>query len=41
MFDGKMSKILSGAGGATCQLCAVTRSKLKKLELIIWSGFPN
>ena len=24
MFDGKMSKILSGAGGASCQLCTVT-----------------
>ena len=39
MFDGKMSKILSGAGGASCQLCTVTHVQLKDLELIR-SGFP-
>ena len=39
MFDGKISRLLSGAGGATCQLCTVTHSELKELELIR-SGFP-
>ena len=31
MFDGKMSAILSGAGGASCQLC--THNELKDREL--------
>ena len=39
MFDGKMSKLLSGAGGASCQLCTVTHAQLKDLELIR-SCFP-
>ena len=39
MFDGKMSKILSGAGGASCQLCTATHLQLKDLELIR-SCFP-
>ena len=38
-FDGKMSKILSGAGGASCQLCTATHLQLKDLELIR-SCFP-
>ena len=29
MFDGKMSAILSGAGGASCQLCTATHNELK------------
>ena len=39
MFDGKMSAILSGAGGASCQLCTATHDELKDRELII-QGFP-
>ena len=39
MFDGKMSAILSGAGGASCQLCTATHNELKDRELII-EGFP-
>ena len=39
MFDGKMSAILSGAGGASCQLCTATHNELKDRELII-QGFP-
>ena len=39
MFDGKMSKLLSGAGGASCQLCTVIHAQLKDLDLIR-SCFP-
>ena len=39
MLDGKMSQILSGAGGANCQLCTATYVQLKDLELIR-TGFP-
>ena len=39
MFDGKMSAILSGAGGASCQLCTATHNELKDRELIV-QGFP-
>ena len=39
MFDGKMSGILSGAGGAHCQLCTASFAELKDLELVR-SGFP-
>ena len=39
MFDGKMSSILSGAGGASCQLCTATFSELKDLDLIR-AGYP-
>ena len=39
MFNGKMSKLLSGAGGAPYQLYTITHSELKELELIR-SGFP-
>ena len=39
MLDGKMSQILSGAGGASCQLCTATHGELKDLELIR-SGYP-
>ena len=38
MFYGKMSTILSGVGGATCQLCTATHNELKDRELII-QGF--
>ena len=39
MFDGKMSGILSGAAGASCQLCTATKEQLKDVELIT-QGFP-
>ena len=39
MLDCKMSQILSGAGGANCQLCTATYVQLKDLELIR-TGFP-
>ena len=38
MFDGKMVGILSGAGGAKCQLCTATNEQIKDLTLIR-SGF--
>ena len=38
MFDGKMASILSGAGGAKCQLCTATNEQIKDLTLIR-SGF--
>ena len=34
MFDGKMSGILTGAGGAKCQLCTATFDQLHNLEMI-------
>ena len=39
MFDGKMAGLLSGAGGAHCQLCTATFKQLHDLELIR-EGFP-
>ena len=39
MFDGKMGGILSGAGGAHCQLCTETFKQLHDVELIR-DGFP-
>ncbi|KAI6648997.1 hypothetical protein LOD99_6880 [Oopsacas minuta] len=39
MFDGKMAGILSGAGGAHCQLCIPTFKQLHDVELIR-DGFP-
>ena len=39
MFDGKMLGILSGAGGAKCQLCTATFKDLHDIELVR-SGFP-
>ena len=39
MLDGKMSGILSGAGGAPCQLCTANKKELKDLELV-GAGFP-
>ena len=39
MFDGKMSAILSGAGGASCQLCTATHTELKDQQLVL-QGFP-
>ena len=38
-FDRKMSAILSGAGGASCQMRTATHSDLKDRELVI-QGFP-
>ena len=38
LFDSKMSAILSGAGGASCQLYTAHYTQLKDLDLI-WSGF--
>ena len=39
MLDGKMSGILSGPDGASCQLCTANRQELKDLELVR-AGFP-
>ena len=39
MFDGKMAAILSGAGGASCQMCNATQNDLKDRELVV-DGFP-
>ena len=39
MFDGKISAILSGAGGASCQMCTATHDDLKDRDLIE-DGFP-
>ena len=39
MFDGKMAAILSGAGGASCQMCTTTRKDLKDRNLVV-DGFP-
>ncbi|KAI6658672.1 hypothetical protein LOD99_11018 [Oopsacas minuta] len=39
MFEGKMSGILSGAGGASCQLCTASFAELTDLALVR-SGFP-
>ena len=39
MFDGKMAGILSGAGGAHCQLCTATFEQLHDVELIR-DGYP-
>ncbi|KAI6657119.1 hypothetical protein LOD99_15905 [Oopsacas minuta] len=39
MFDGKMASILSGAGGASCQLCTTTQKELKDRDLIL-QGYP-
>ena len=39
LFDGKMAGILSGAGGASCQLCTAKHSELKSREIVI-QGYP-
>ncbi|KAI6646218.1 Dna-mediated transposase [Oopsacas minuta] len=39
MLDGKMASILSGAGGASCQLCTATQKELKDRDLIL-QGYP-
>ena len=39
LFEGKMAGFLSGAGGASCQLCTATHSELKDGEIVI-QGFP-
>ncbi|KAI6646992.1 hypothetical protein LOD99_8991 [Oopsacas minuta] len=38
MFDGKMAAILSGAGGASCQMCTATHKDLKDRNLVL-EGF--
>ena len=40
MFDVKMSAILSGAGGASSQLCITQFDELKDLDLIR-TGYPK
>ena len=39
MFDGEMAAILSGAGGASCQMCTATQNDLMDRELVV-DGFP-
>ena len=39
MLDGKMTGILSGAGGAHCQLCTANIKDLKDIEMVR-AGFP-
>ena len=39
MFDGKMAAILSGSGGASCQMCTATHKDLKEKVLVV-DGFP-
>ena len=39
MYDGKMSAILSGAGGASCHLCTTQFNQLKDLDFIR-AGYP-
>ncbi|KAI6661161.1 hypothetical protein LOD99_10183 [Oopsacas minuta] len=39
MFDEKMAAILSGAGGASCQMCTATHKDLKDRNLVL-EGFP-
>ena len=39
IFDGKTSRILSGAAGAHCQLCSASYTYLKYLDLVR-TGFP-
>ena len=39
MIGGKMTAILSGAGGASCQMCTETHKDLKDRDLVI-DGFP-
>ena len=39
LFDSKMAATLSGAGGASCQLCTANHKQLKDLDLIT-DGFP-
>ncbi|KAI6651099.1 hypothetical protein LOD99_5449 [Oopsacas minuta] len=39
MLDGKVASILSGAGGASCQLCTATQKELKDRDLIL-QGYP-
>ena len=39
LFDGKLAGILSGAGGASCQLYTATHSELKDRQIVL-QGFP-
>ena len=38
-FDTKMAKILSGAGGASCQLCTATFAEIHDIGFVKY-GFP-
>ena len=38
-FDTKMAKILSGSGGASCQMCTATFKQLHDIS-IVQDGFP-
>ena len=38
-FDTKMAKILSGAGGASCQMCTATFTQIHDID-IVKDGFP-
>ena len=38
-IDGKMAKILSGAGGASCQFCTATFKQIHDVD-IVKEGFP-
>ena len=39
MFDTKMAQILSGAGGANCQLCTARFDQIHDIEFVL-QGFP-
>ena len=39
MFDGKMAEILSGSGGANCQMCTATHKDLNDKVLVV-DGLP-
>ena len=39
MFDGKMAALLSGAGGASYQLCTTTRAQIKDRDFVL-QGYP-
>ena len=34
MIDGKMAKLLDGAGGSSCQLCTASKCQLKDLYFV-------
>ena len=39
MFDRIMAALLSGAGGASCQLCTTTRAQIKDRDFVL-QGYP-
>ena len=39
MIDGKMAKLLDGAGGSSCQLCTASKCQLKDLYFVR-TGYP-